>query len=266
LIEDAYNSDDVREILDALADVVRAEVEGELIHDSHTNSLLLSRLFGQAQKWHLDLHVDTSDLENHDLLEEIRKFEDLEVQGRGVDITSPNKKTLAPLNEGQGPVALLQARIQALSEENAELSKKLASAESILTDTAKEKTETRLTLEEAQAELTKIKQNVAARPTMDDVTELSDEVEKMRLEITSQSEFHEATRDQMTQDLTSYKNSLMQVRSQLMLAEKELEKKFSQTGAFQNMKKMLNKKNDQIKMMRNKLEKYEPSSEDFTED
>ncbi|XP_068250618.1 leucine zipper transcription factor-like protein 1 [Palaemon carinicauda] len=222
IVEDTYTSDELIEILDSLADVVRAEVEGELIHDTHTNSLLLSQLFSQAQKWHLDLHVDTSDLENIELIEEVRKFEDLELQGRVVDMPSPQKKTLAPLNDGGAPVALLQNRIQSLTEDNSELTEKLRALEN----------------------------------------QLSDEVEKMRLEMSSQNEMHEVSHEQLSKDLVSYKNNLKQVKSQLMLAEKELEKKFSQTGAYQNMKKMLNKKNEQIKQMRQRLDKYEPDDED----
>lgn len=64
LVDDTYTLEEVRELLDSLGDVVKAEVEGELLHSSHTNSLLLTRLFKQAQKWHLTLDADTSDLEN----------------------------------------------------------------------------------------------------------------------------------------------------------------------------------------------------------
>ena len=37
----------------------------------------------------------------------------------------------------------------------------------------------------------------------------------------------------------------------------ELEKKFSQTGAYKNLKKMLSSKNDQIKELRQKLGRHE---------
>ena len=40
----------------------------------------------------------------------------------------------------------------------------------------------------------------------------------------------------------------------------ELEKKFSQTGAYKNLKKMLTTKNDQIKELRQKLHKYEDNN------
>lgn len=38
----------------------------------------------------------------------------------------------------------------------------------------------------------------------------------------------------------------------------ELERKFSQTAAYANMKKILNKKNEQIKELRERLQHYEP--------
>ena len=44
------------------------------------------------------------------------------------------------------------------------------------------------------------------------------------------------------------------------MAEKELEKKFSQTRAYKNLKKMLASKNDTIKEMRKKLNAYEPDT------
>ena len=42
----------------------------------------------------------------------------------------------------------------------------------------------------------------------------------------------------------------------------ELEKKFSQTGAYKNFKKMLTNKNDQIKELRQKLHKYDEDLSD----
>ena len=50
------------------------------------------------------------------------------------------------------------------------------------------------------------------------------------------------------------------MQHQLNMAEKELEKKFSQTGAYKNLKKMLASKNDTIKEMRRKLNAYEPDT------
>ena len=63
------------------------------------------------------------------------------------------------------------------------------------------------------------------------------------------------TEEQLGGELTSAKHQLLQVREQLEMAEQELERKFSQTGAYQNMKKMLAQKNSQIKDLRKNLAK-----------
>ncbi|ROT78329.1 putative leucine zipper transcription factor-like protein 1-like [Penaeus vannamei] len=108
-----------------------------------------------------------------------------------------------------------------------------------VTDLAKTKAEMSLTLQTTSDELGRVRQTISSRPTLEEVSELSDEVEKMRLELSTKVEEKEATQEQLQSDLSLSKQRLAQVKSQLQLAEKELEKKFSQTGAYQNMKKML---------------------------
>ena len=51
-------------MLDGLCAVVRGDVESELINAAHTNVLLLRQVFSQAEKWHLKLEADISELEN----------------------------------------------------------------------------------------------------------------------------------------------------------------------------------------------------------
>lgn len=45
----------------------------------------------------------------------------------------------------------------------------------------------------------------------------------------------------------------MQECSEKLISKKELEKKFNQTNAYKNMKQMLDKKNEQIKDLRKRL-------------
>ena len=51
-------------MLDGLLSVLNGEVESELINTAHTNVLLLRQLFQQAEKWHLKMQADISELEN----------------------------------------------------------------------------------------------------------------------------------------------------------------------------------------------------------
>lgn len=64
LVEDTYTLDEVTDMLDGLCAVVRGEVESELINAAHTNVLLLRQVLSQAEKWHLKLQADISELEN----------------------------------------------------------------------------------------------------------------------------------------------------------------------------------------------------------
>ena len=52
------------EILESICSVVKGEIELELTNAAHTNVLLLRQLFTQAEKWHLKLQADISELEN----------------------------------------------------------------------------------------------------------------------------------------------------------------------------------------------------------
>ena len=71
-----------------------SEVENELINSGHTNILLLRQLFSQAEKWHLNLDTDTSELENRDLLEAVKKWEEREFSGAKIDTALKEKKKL----------------------------------------------------------------------------------------------------------------------------------------------------------------------------
>jgi len=77
--------------------VVRADVESEFIDSNHTNCLLLRQLFKQAEKWHLKLNVDTSELENKGLLDEVAKLEDTSMSS--TSLRNESKGKLIPLEE-----------------------------------------------------------------------------------------------------------------------------------------------------------------------
>ena len=129
LNDDTYTLDEVDEVIEAVTESVTSEVETELINSAHTNILLLRQLFSQAEKWHLNLDTDTSELENRDLLEAVKKWEEREFSGAKIDTALKEKKKLAPLNEG-GPTQLLQIQIQKLEQENQALKLRIKTVES----------------------------------------------------------------------------------------------------------------------------------------
>lgn len=119
LYEDTYTADEVTEMLNGLLSVVRGEVDDELLNTSHTNVLLLRQLFQQAERWHLKLQADISELENRELLEKIKDFEEAEFTGASRD-TDLSALKLQPLNDS-GVSELLSLKIKELEEENDKL-------------------------------------------------------------------------------------------------------------------------------------------------
>ncbi len=69
---------------------------------------------------------------------------------------------------------------------------------------------------------------------------------------TSKSKAMEET-EKLKKDLESREDKLRILNSSLLLAEKELDKKFQSTNAYINMKKILMQKNNQIKSLRRKV-------------
>ena len=128
------------------------------------------------------------------------------------------------------------------------------------------------TLNEKQALQQKLDQNEASKVEIKEATEddkvVAKEVEEMaqafkevKNQMATELELNAKTQKELEVDLTSTKHNLLEIQHQLSLAEKELEKKFSQTGAYKNLKKMLTAKNEQIKDLRLKLKNYEDNSE-----
>lgn len=78
-------------------------------------------------------------------------------------------------------------------------------------------------------------------------------LEKMRAELESSQRLANEQTEKLRKDLEARESKLRQVQSSLMLAEKDLEKKFQATGAYQTMKKIMQQKNNQIKTLRQKL-------------
>ncbi|KAK3106380.1 hypothetical protein FSP39_018847, partial [Pinctada imbricata] len=245
LNDTTYTIDEVTEMLEGLQSLVRSEVEGELDNTAYTNVLLLRQMFQQAEKWHLKLQADISELENRELIEQIADFEEKEFAGtkRDTDLKSVLRNVkLGPLNESGG-TALLHMKIEELEQQNrqlAEHSKHLEKQVKSLGGTV------------APMAVAK-----GANSSKDDeeMDELRHKLSGLESELAQTKRSGAQTTGAMETDLASTKHELLRIREMLELAEKELEKKVSQTNPFKNLKKMLMKKNDQLKDLRKRLSK-----------
>ncbi|XP_071443714.1 leucine zipper transcription factor-like protein 1 isoform X2 [Hetaerina americana] len=75
LLEGTYTSDEVAEIIQELCQCICGDIESELINTSHMNVLLLKQLFKQAENMGFTLKGNISEMQNEDLLEQIRELE-----------------------------------------------------------------------------------------------------------------------------------------------------------------------------------------------
>ncbi|XP_054751434.1 leucine zipper transcription factor-like protein 1 [Lytechinus pictus] len=254
LIEDTFTLDEVRDMLDGLEAVVHSEMELELINTSHTNVLLLRQLFQQAEKWHLKLQADISELENRELIEMIAKFEESHFSGS----SSSSKPTfelkrLDPMEAGG--VQLLQNEIERLNEENDKLKERLKQVESQATGALQDRSKLESDLRRTQDELGSERNKTPIVSA--DTGDMEGKMKALKSQMEQNMKLTSDRADSLEGDLISSKHRLLEIQEQLEMKEKELEKKFSQTGAYKNLKSMLSKKNDQIKELRGRLKKFE---------
>lgn len=58
-----HTGDEVREMLEGVCCLVKVDMSNDLIHSAHTAALMLRQMLKQADKWHLKLQVDLTQLE-----------------------------------------------------------------------------------------------------------------------------------------------------------------------------------------------------------
>ncbi|XP_067234543.1 leucine zipper transcription factor-like protein 1 isoform X2 [Chanodichthys erythropterus] len=245
LIEETYTVDEVSDMLDGLQVLVRGEVEMELINTAHTNVLLLRQLFSQAEKFYLRLQTDISELENRELLEQVAEFEKTDFKPNSKVNQESSKPKLAPLNEGVSE--LLQKEISRLQEDNDKLKARLRTLESQAMSALDDKSKAERALKDLQK----------SQGDHQEIANLEGTVAAMQADFEKTLNANVASQKDLQDSLVSAKHDLLRVQEQLSLAEKELEKKFQQTAAYRNMKEILTKKNEQIKDLRKRLQRYE---------
>ncbi|PIK58600.1 putative leucine zipper transcription factor-like protein 1 isoform X4 [Apostichopus japonicus] len=252
LTEDTFTSDEVEDILDGLEAVVRGEVESELININHTNVLLLRQFFQQAEKWHLKLQADISELENRELIELIADFEESQFAGAAPTKPSFEMKRLDPMESGD--FQLLQNEIDRLNKENEQLKERLKTTEIKATEALTAKSRLASELSDAQSSPS------SSAPLQDNseaVADLESQLAATRMQAEKNLKLSGDKAGVLEDDLVQTKHKLLEVQEQLELKGKELDKKFSGTATYKNLKAMLVKKNDQLKELRGRLAKYE---------
>ncbi|PRP76906.1 leucine zipper transcription factor-like protein 1-like [Planoprotostelium fungivorum] len=296
---DHYSVDEVEEIIDGLNAVVRKDIQEELLHVSHTTSLLLRNMFSQAETIMFDLFVDTNSLENERMLKEIATFEEASIQRE-----KDPKKGLSHLSIASD--GALRHNISKLSEQNKNYQEQFLKMQQQCIEINREKQQILADLERAQKALSESGQSFQRTEApkkgatlLEDTPEISPspattsttsapavpaasntaqaEVEDLKkqksdLERDVQGRLRElengkAQAEALRKEVEEKKKEAELRRKEAEDATKELDRKLMQSTPFINMKKMLTKKNGQIKQLREIVTKYDPqAAELITED
>jgi len=64
LLDETYTKEEVKNILNGLERTITNEIKCELSAYTSTNLLMMYQFFQQAEKWHLRLNVDISEIQN----------------------------------------------------------------------------------------------------------------------------------------------------------------------------------------------------------
>ncbi|KAF6206361.1 hypothetical protein GE061_017594 [Apolygus lucorum] len=242
LNEPTYTKDEVEALFEQLKDLVSGEVTSESISTAHMNVLLLTQMLTQAEKWHLVMTLDFSEIQNRELLEKVKIME--ESDGK---LTLPVR--LQPLDDNSGSVELLRNEIERLLKSNQALESKLSDTQSQLEDLQGEEKRINQLCELKEKELIELKEKSTILSDPPEETEDKEKSDSEKL----LGEYEKVLSEQLGLELESMRQEFLKVQSQLTLAEQELERKFNQTAAFSNMKSIIAKKNDQVKELRNQL-------------
>eukprot|EP00128_Syssomonas_multiformis_P017260 Colp12_sorted_trinity150504_noHs@16519 len=253
LHESTYTADEIVTILNNLCKIVKSDVEGNLLALSHSNVLLLKQFFQEAEKNNISLSSDITQLDDQNLKQQIAKFEEEQFATSKAQLggtpTGKGGSKLSPLESGTTPANLLQQEISRLNAEAALLKERQRKAEqqAMLAMGEKERlsgelSELRERIDSMQPKLTRTLADLSSVKNED-----NDEQDAQAL-------------SQLEEQIAASKAELEASQAELERTRKELDEKFQHTVQYANMKKMLAKKNEQIKDLRKSLQKYEPNS------
>ncbi|XP_022166730.1 leucine zipper transcription factor-like protein 1 isoform X2 [Myzus persicae] len=238
LLDETYTKEEVKNILNGLERTITNEIKCELSAYTSTNLLMMYQFFQQAEKWHLRLNVDISEIQNKELLQEMEK---IETSSNMMNRALEKKKLLSTHDHITNDFAeVLQKRLNQLETHNSKLEADLKTLEDNCNKLNSEK--------EALKLLTK-KEDKQGDP----------QKSLVEIEVQTQNIFDDNTNnhDECKTTVNQLENKLLIAQSQLTLTNLELDRKFNDTAAYINMKNIIAKKNEQVRELRDRLLIYE---------
>lgn len=234
--EEMFSKSEVEDLLNALMEELSNTFEGEFQNIVQMSGVYVKTLMVQAQNSGVTLSSEISSLENHRAIEEIKKIE------RGEKQFELNKKTtqgarLPTLQAGFNNDPNLVRNLNELKEENQKFKERINQLQSQVSELIDERNH----LKQQNAQLSEQAQKVGER-----VREYNEETQVYNEKSKEISQALEETR----LELRSKEELVQQLRE-------EQEKRLSESKQFQNLKKLMNTKNEQLKELREQLNKLQ---------
>jgi leucine zipper transcription factor-like protein 1 len=141
--------------------------------------------------------------------------------------------------------------ISRLEEESDKLQQRLRSVESKFAGALSERDELKKQLEAVPTVGT------TPTPQSNDVIALQETVAELQEKLLEKDASSSSGNADMERELEEKSKELLKTKAELEAVKADLDRKFSETAQYANMRKMLLTKNDQIKELRSQLKKYE---------
>lgn len=244
LLEEMYSVDDVTSLLNSIQEIVRSNVRSESTKYSHQVVLYLRNIFLQAEGYGVQLQVDTAQLEDAVLLAGIEKLE-LDLKKKAsvslADLPDPSRKKLDSL-AGQAVDIKLVQQVKELQDANKSLLAKFEQLQKQLSHVQKENSE----LKEKNSLL------------QDKFSDSNRDLENLK---SNNKSAQQQEIDSLRSELTSAKEAaaaqVSELKAQMKALENDLNNKVNNSPQYQQLKKLMQTKNEQLKEARNRVKQLE---------
>jgi len=237
LLSEGYTREEVVELLQSVGSILKADLGRELEHAAHMNFLVLQQVFQQVERIGLHFTIDTSQLEDAELLKEMRNFE---LAQREVDqkISFEGPKFNAVLTKDPTHHVELLRRNNNLEDQVQQWRSKYESLKEQALSTAQ--------------------QCSALGSERTGMLAQLDTVSHQRSSPTGAVEGggHSAVLA-LEQQLDAAHAASREAREELEIVKKSVSEKIDQSMQFQQLRKLISTKNAQLKEARTRLAKYE---------
>lgn len=245
LHEDMYTKDDVEQMLDHLNIVVKDNMRNEVQTILGMNVLLMKQLFERAVDQGCELQMDTSVIEDAAMISAVEKIRlDQPVMKAEAKRASRNTQ----LSSMKDDTAELVAQKNKLETSNATLQERFTQMQSQMSTVLKQKTELERTLAVAKDDLESSRSDFQAQ-----AKHASDD-------LASERSAKEAAVGGAESSSAELQRALAESRQHASELERDMEEKLTSSKQFQQMKRIMTQKTQQVTELRRRLQRHEPDA------